>query len=519
MIKNELAVIVISDESLINNLSAHNSDKNSGASAKTIQYEYFSDIPSKQKLLSCDAIIYDVDIAKEPQDQLLKIHLDSNKTPLIAIGSRDTINELTSLASLDVIIDRAQPKPVSTSIFEIAVSMVTANKPSEASKRHKAQTTHRRPLALTIGSFLGLTILASIGYIIFSSDSKQIRSENIAGTTLAEQETVLEVSEQASKANLTEVNELVALAKRAHQSGQLAFPKDANAISYYQQALLLDRYDTKAYRGLQEALTDIRGSTSKLINSGELTEAEKLITVLTEVSPFDFDNEQLIARYKEAANNSLDLDEPGSSEQQSSVSQKLVTAETIADSQAISSELSQFSINNRQESVQDWSLKTAYNELAIDAEAGIEDAGRPATITKKQAQREPLRDEERINLEQQKLKENLAAVEKIDHKPSLEINGQGTTHTSALVLKRSNPKYPKRAIALGIEGWVEVSFQVDETGKVVNAKAIDGEPKGYFNLSGLRAINRWKFQPARDTVSGKSILSPVIVKKFYFKIG
>lgn len=60
---------------------------------------------------------------------------------------------------------------------------------------------------------------------------------------------------------------------------------------------------------------------------------------------------------------------------------------------------------------------------------------------------------------------------------------------------RINPKYPTTAARDGIEGWVQLSFNVSPTGEVIDATVVNAEPKRIFDREALRAIKRWKYRP------------------------
>ena len=60
---------------------------------------------------------------------------------------------------------------------------------------------------------------------------------------------------------------------------------------------------------------------------------------------------------------------------------------------------------------------------------------------------------------------------------------------------RINPKYPTTAARDGIEGWVQLSFNISPTGEVIDATVVNSEPKRIFDREALRAIKRWKYRP------------------------
>ncbi|WP_169338321.1 energy transducer TonB [Colwellia piezophila] len=58
------------------------------------------------------------------------------------------------------------------------------------------------------------------------------------------------------------------------------------------------------------------------------------------------------------------------------------------------------------------------------------------------------------------------------------------------------PKYPKRAAKVKQEGWVQLYFDVDKNGNVINAKVIKVSPEGFeFGKEALRVIKKWKYNP------------------------
>ena len=77
-------------------------------------------------------------------------------------------------------------------------------------------------------------------------------------------------------------------------------------------------------------------------------------------------------------------------------------------------------------------------------------------------------------------------------------NGQATP------IVRIPAKYPVAAARDGIQGWVELSFNIDKTGRVIEAKVINAEPKRVFNKAALQALKRWKYKPKME--NGKPLV-------------
>lgn len=74
-------------------------------------------------------------------------------------------------------------------------------------------------------------------------------------------------------------------------------------------------------------------------------------------------------------------------------------------------------------------------------------------------------------------------------------------------LTRVPPVYPVQARRRGIEGWVKVSFIVDESGRVGNISILESEPEGLFDRSVERCVLRWRFKPG--TVEGMPVKAQV----------
>ncbi|MBT8341976.1 MAG: energy transducer TonB, partial [Desulfatitalea sp.] len=68
------------------------------------------------------------------------------------------------------------------------------------------------------------------------------------------------------------------------------------------------------------------------------------------------------------------------------------------------------------------------------------------------------------------------------------------------VLTRIPPVYPMRARSRGIQGWVKVSFIVDEAGHVDDIQIVAADPEGIFEERVRRCVAQWRFAPG--TVEG-----------------
>lgn len=62
-------------------------------------------------------------------------------------------------------------------------------------------------------------------------------------------------------------------------------------------------------------------------------------------------------------------------------------------------------------------------------------------------------------------------------------------------IKRVEPQYPPEAARAGTQGFVEVEFTVDETGKVKSVSVVNAKPARTFETSAVRAVKQWTFAP------------------------
>lgn len=84
-----------------------------------------------------------------------------------------------------------------------------------------------------------------------------------------------------------------------------------------------------------------------------------------------------------------------------------------------------------------------------------------------------------------------------------DVFSEGELDSPLTVLSRIPPVYPMRAKRRGIEGWVRVSFIVDETGGVRQIYVVEAEPEGMFEKNVQRCVAGWRFKPC--TVGGMPV--------------
>ena len=90
------------------------------------------------------------------------------------------------------------------------------------------------------------------------------------------------------------------------------------------------------------------------------------------------------------------------------------------------------------------------------------------------------------------------------------------SNQQAMPLYRVDPRYPAKARKRGAEGFVIMSFTIDETGRPVDIKVTDANPRRMFEREAMRALKNWKYQP--KVVDGKAIAQVGQTVKLEFKL-
>lgn len=99
---------------------------------------------------------------------------------------------------------------------------------------------------------------------------------------------------------------------------------------------------------------------------------------------------------------------------------------------------------------------------------------------------------------------------------STKLSGPGDfgSDGDATPIVRIEPKYPVQAARDGKEGWVKLSFTINEIGGVEDVKVIEAQPKRLFDKEAKRALRKWKYKP--KVVDGKPQRQPGLMVQLDF---
>ncbi|WP_086983450.1 energy transducer TonB [Vibrio aphrogenes] len=86
----------------------------------------------------------------------------------------------------------------------------------------------------------------------------------------------------------------------------------------------------------------------------------------------------------------------------------------------------------------------------------------------------------------------------------------------AMPLYRAEPAYPSRMLKRRVEGFVVMSFTINEQGRPEDIQVVQAEPSKAFVRPAVQALRNWKYQPQIE--GGKAVKQPGQQVKIEFKI-
>ena len=90
---------------------------------------------------------------------------------------------------------------------------------------------------------------------------------------------------------------------------------------------------------------------------------------------------------------------------------------------------------------------------------------------------------------------NAAATESSETAALLQNSPAPLPTVAPKLMKMVQPEYPQEALMRGIEGWVDVSLEVNAAGDVIAPRIEDSSRGRLFNRAALNAVQQWKYEP------------------------
>jgi len=88
----------------------------------------------------------------------------------------------------------------------------------------------------------------------------------------------------------------------------------------------------------------------------------------------------------------------------------------------------------------------------------------------------------------------------------------------AMPIKIVQPKYPRKAVMKGQQGWVRFLIDIDKQGAPRNIQLLEDFPENVFSKTSIKAISRWKFKISYDD-NGNKISRKNLIYTMSFRLG
>ena len=82
---------------------------------------------------------------------------------------------------------------------------------------------------------------------------------------------------------------------------------------------------------------------------------------------------------------------------------------------------------------------------------------------------------------------------------------------------RFRPKHAIHAARNRIEGYVQMNFDISESGDPINIKVIKSVPEQVFDKAAVKALSNWKYAP--KVVDGIAVKQKNLEVRLDFKLG
>ncbi|MGS2723246.1 energy transducer TonB [Porticoccus sp. GXU_MW_L64] len=92
----------------------------------------------------------------------------------------------------------------------------------------------------------------------------------------------------------------------------------------------------------------------------------------------------------------------------------------------------------------------------------------------------------------------------------------GASERTASLNNAVAARYPGDAIEKGLEGYVDVIFDITATGTTTNVRVLAAEPARVFNRNAVKAVKKWKYRPQIE--SGVAVAVSGVVARIHFEL-
>ncbi len=97
------------------------------------------------------------------------------------------------------------------------------------------------------------------------------------------------------------------------------------------------------------------------------------------------------------------------------------------------------------------------------------------------------------------------------------VKPEGEKAFGAIPVSIIEPKWPRKALMRGIQGWVQVQFDLDKSGVPRNLHLLQSFPDKIFSRTALNVVPKWRFKP-KQNLSGEAIPSYRLLYTMTFRL-
>jgi TonB family protein len=518
-------------------------------------------------------VIFDVDSADGSVDaaidEAIKLKQNDPTQVLMLVGEKETLNDILK-SNIQPLVYRAFNKPVSANQIFLAFKSAHALHNELVEKQAAGEDimvvgpaenrtsvdslAAQRKTNPAIYAGIGVVVLGILAFLFLSGDD-DTQNTTVVNTEIDAPQEI----EELVTDSVAIVNELNQNAANALLDGRYVSPKGDNALEYYDQVLEIDPYDSTAYEGRKTVAEALRTRYNELVASARFDEAVKTIEALRRIEPLNLANDELSKQLGDAITAHVrKVQESGSAEdiaKTTAVLEKLEgdvegsksATEALKAEQVLIGKIdaaleggnlippqkgnayslvsdalkgNKISKANSEPRVKRLSSELLKLANASFSEDNFEETAKLSALVKRlNVDRQSLASlnkkvkarKDEIAAEQSE-KEAEAAAKVAEAKP------EPPKIIPAKVISRSPPRYPSRALKNGIEGWVQVSFNVDVEGVPVDITIVNSEPDKTFDDAAVKSVRKWRFSPARNQQTGLPVRSAQITTKVQFRL-
>lgn len=351
--------------------------------------------------------------------------------------------------------------------------MAISKKPSSRSSGSSGSS-----LGLIIPIVLIIGVLAGGGYYFFFRSTENSSTKPLVADTNPTTP-VSSVADNSFNSTVTpasmlpidqlSVEQLLKEASNAFREGRREAPAGKNALEYYIKALEKDPQNKTAKNALLEIFPLATDSVGKVINNGQLDEANRLIDLLAKSDPNNYTLTILRSKLQ-VKKKQLDREEA------QAAALAATTPATAAPHTTTSTDTTPVT-------------NPSHTEPNAQPPTTTATVGNTAAPTPNLTPPKPIATASTTS-------PAATTSETITPPPPANKPQTTTGETHEVqVVRTTPPEYPRDAVRKRQQGWVEVAFTVTADGQIADVQIINSDPPKVFDREAIRAVQRWTFKP------------------------